>query len=100
MVVLMFFGKVVECYPWREVHILRHDVNRGLPAARNTGLDIARGEYIFHWDSDDFAEPGYAPKSLYDVAKASGADYVWCDLVPDFRHQFTHHASTLCHYTS
>ncbi len=70
--------KVVECYPWREVHILRHDVNCGLPAARNTGLDIARGEYIFHWDSDDFAEPDML-ESLYDVAKASGADYVWCD---------------------
>ncbi|MDE6509077.1 MAG: glycosyltransferase, partial [Muribaculaceae bacterium] len=40
---------VVVRYPERQVRILRHDVNRGLPAARNTGLDVARGEYIFHW---------------------------------------------------
>lgn len=70
--------KVVASYPQRCVRILRHDVNRGLPAARNTGLRAARGEYIFHWDSDDYAESEML-QALYDEAKTKDRDYVWCD---------------------
>lgn len=31
--------------------------NQGGGAARNTGLDAARGDYLAFWDSDDFFEP-------------------------------------------
>lgn len=72
--------KVLSCFPNRisQVKILKHDVNRGLPAARNTGLAAAYGEYIFHWDSDDYAEP-YMLECLYKEAKTNGCDYVWSD---------------------
>lgn len=33
--------------------ILHHEQNRGLSAARNTGTDVATGDYLYYLDSDD-----------------------------------------------
>ena len=33
--------------------IIRHDVNKGLSAARNTGIKASTGDYLFFIDSDD-----------------------------------------------
>lgn len=67
-------------YPIRKDHIkiIEHEHNMGLPAARNTGLSIAKGEYIFHCDSDDYVETRML-ETLYNSAKSNDADIVYCD---------------------
>jgi glycosyltransferase involved in cell wall biosynthesis len=37
-----------------EIIFIRHDVNQGLPFARNTGIRRARGRYVVNLDSDDY----------------------------------------------
>ena len=70
--------EVIARYPSRDVKILRHEVNRGLPAARNTGLAVAKGDFIYHCDSDDYLEKN-ALQTLWTAAVTNGADYAYCD---------------------
>ena len=37
--------------------VLSHDVNRGLSAARNTGVSHSTGDYVLFMDSDDYLTP-------------------------------------------
>ena len=67
----------------RNVRILVHPENKGLPAARNTGLKESTGEWILHVDSDDWLEPTMVER-LYDAAVKAGADLAYCDYYLDF----------------
>lgn len=55
-----------------------HKTNQGLGFARNSGLEIATGEYIVFVDSDDFVDVD-AFEILYNAAKESGVDAVFAD---------------------
>lgn len=70
--------QVIDQYPTAEVKVLKHEVNKGLPAARNTGLAVAAGDYIFHCDSDDYLEPD-ALERMYEVACKNDADIMYTD---------------------
>ncbi len=50
------------------VHVL-HQTNRGLSAARNTGLLAAKGEYILYVDSDDYIEADACSRLLQRSAE-------------------------------
>ena len=67
----------------RDVRILVHPENKGLPAARNTGLAAAGGKYVFHCDSDDWPEKDMLEK-MYRTAVREEADFVYCDFYLDF----------------
>lgn len=78
--------RVLEQFPSRRdsVTLIKHDVNKGLPATRNTGLANARGKYIFHCDGDDYVELDMI-ESLYTQAEKEEADIVWCDYYENFK---------------
>ena len=60
------------------VKVVEHEKNMGLSAARNTGLNYARGEYIIHLDSDDWVDRNLYEK-MYFIAKEENADIVCCN---------------------
>lgn len=58
--------------------IIEHDTNRGLAAARKTGMSYANGDYVLHLDSDDYYEFTIV-EDLYHEATKYNSDIVFCD---------------------
>ncbi|MFV8782425.1 bifunctional glycosyltransferase/CDP-glycerol:glycerophosphate glycerophosphotransferase [Microbulbifer sp. SA54] len=54
---------------------IKHDQNKGLGAARNTGIDCASGEYILFVDSDDWIEVDLLQRAMNN-AQHHGSDVV------------------------
>ena len=55
---------------------LCHDINRGLSAARNTGTDVATGDYIFYLDSDDEISPDCISLMVNETKKHPNVEIV------------------------
>lgn len=63
--------------------ICYHDRNRGVSAARNTGLKAATGDYLYFLDSDDKIFPKELEQLVALVKKNPGVDVVHSTLVTD-----------------
>ena len=69
---------------------LRHEQNRGLSAARNTGIDAAQGDFLLFLDSDDYLASGVIGKMFQAKAKypetmlVMGKYVVGRDVLPDY----------------
>ena len=57
--------------------------NKGVSAARNLGVEYAKGEYIIFLDSDDYIENNMI-ESLLKVAIENQSDIVLCGFYADF----------------
>lgn len=57
-----------------------HSVTRGLSAARNVGIEIAKGDYITFVDSDDYLLPQMYEKLVQAMAD-SEIDFAGCGIV-------------------
>lgn len=49
---------LIKAYPKRkkQIHIINHDINKGLAASRNTAVNYCTGDFIMHVDSDDYLD--------------------------------------------
>jgi len=61
------------------VKIVKHQKNSGLPAARNTGVKNASGEYMHFMDSDDFINPDFY-ETMINAAVREDADVAACSV--------------------
>ena len=73
--------QVIARYPVRQkdVRIITHSQNKGLSAARNTGLNNSTGEFVWHVDSDDYIALN-AVEQLVETAKKQKAEIVVFDV--------------------
>lgn len=73
-------GEICDEYAAKDTRIrVIHSENRGVSAARNTGLDIAQGEYIGFADSDDWIEPEMY-ETMIRTAQENEVDVVICGI--------------------
>jgi glycosyltransferase involved in cell wall biosynthesis len=77
------------------IKIINNPINRGLSCVRNSGLEVASGQYVIFADSDDWVEPDMY-ETMYEKAISDNADIVWCDFMV---HQMVHNQERMF-YTS
>lgn len=72
-------GSARICDEWREkdsrIKVI-HKQNEGVSVARNTGLEISKGDFIFFIDSDDYINNNYLLEKLMSVQKRYQCDIV------------------------
>lgn len=72
-------AEILERYSFEDARIrIIHKKNEGVSIARQEGVDASKGEYIIHFDCDDWAEETLL-EELYSIAKKEDADLVWCN---------------------
>lgn len=59
-----------------QFRILHHELNRGLSAARNTGIDVATGDYILFVDSDDIISNDCVEKLMAPILEDKSIEMV------------------------
>ena len=71
-------GAMCDAYAAKDIRVrVVHRENGGLSAARNSGMDIAKGEYIAFVDSDDAVTEDYL-EVLLSACEENGADIAVC----------------------
>lgn len=67
-------GAICDDYASQHAHVkVVHRPNGGLSAARNSGIEVATGDYVFFVDSDDYVEPNVL-RTLVDKAEVDDLD--------------------------
>ena len=74
-------GKICDDYAQKDSRIkVVHQENRGLSGARNTGLEMASGDYIGFVDSDDWIKKTMF-EEMVNVAIGHNVDMVTCGVI-------------------
>lgn len=78
--------QVVDRFPQRkrQVKLIRMPRNSGSAAARNAGLDNAKGKYVMFADSDDWMEETYVDDMVAKI-DANQSDIAYCDYFETYK---------------
>lgn len=67
------YPEIIQCF---------NEVNSGNPFSQwNKGVNMARGEFIWIAESDDFADPHFLEKTYCEIIKSEKIGMVCCDLM-------------------
>ncbi len=72
---------LAEKFP--SVKVVHHETARGISGARNAGLALATGEWIFYLDDDDLIHPRHL-QELHEASKAAPPDSIVTGPMRDF----------------
>lgn len=77
-------GKICDEYMQGDDRIrVIHQKNKGLSGARNTGVNVAKGEYVSFVDGDDWIEPEFA-EDLYGLSEKYKYDIICGGIIRDY----------------
>ncbi len=71
--------EVILLNAFRDVTIIEHAENRGVSAARNTGLAAATGDFVLFVDSDDTLEPTML-EEMTNIVNKHNVDIAICNV--------------------
>ncbi len=86
--------EVIARYPGLNTILIDHQVNKGLAATRQTGIDHASGEYSIHIDSDDWCEKDML-EEMYNTIIKKDYDIVVADMIWDYKDKSVYKKSNL-----
>ena len=80
------------------IQVVHHKENQGLSYARNTGMSIATGKYIWFMDSDDYVDTDLLEK-VYSSLQQNLAEIVVIGLIEEYydSNDELHHTEIVCH---
>lgn len=77
-------GELVEQFAELDERVrVIHQINSGLSAARNRGMEEAVGEYIFFWDADDWVDDNYF-ECCVDYLRKTNSDIMVTSYIKEY----------------
>jgi glycosyltransferase involved in cell wall biosynthesis len=73
-------AEAVQRFRSDKIRYMRHDRNRGVSAAGNTGIKAAKGDIIAHLDSDDLWKPDMLGSLMDVLERHDEIGAVFCDV--------------------
>ncbi|WP_372518637.1 glycosyltransferase family 2 protein [Candidatus Ruminimicrobiellum ovillum] len=78
--------KILQDFSKRDIRIkiINLNENKGVSNARNTGMDIAQGEYIYFIDSDDWIDENYLEEMLNKIKETNSDVIINANFVKEY----------------